>query len=157
MGFQQWSGAQHTLFCREISFVASYAHMGRGVAKKWRVMMKGRGCQESWLRIPPKHYDIIYEQPLTISNSGFWWLSTIGQTIECSPTVVKVHTELCELWSYFGPNMLWIVCIIIFVQTIQRRHLFPDMNVPDNSLLTVSTIQYARLTNTSITGQTWYL
>ena len=33
-GFQQWSGAQHTLFCRKISFVASHAHMGGGVAKK---------------------------------------------------------------------------------------------------------------------------
>ena len=33
-GIQLWSGGQHTLFCREISFVASYAHMEGGVAKK---------------------------------------------------------------------------------------------------------------------------
>ena len=33
----------YMLFCREISFAASYAHMGGGVTKKWRAMTRGRG------------------------------------------------------------------------------------------------------------------
>ena len=43
---------KHTLFCREIIFVASYVHMGGGGAKKWRVMTRGGGhdTPQKWWR-----------------------------------------------------------------------------------------------------------
>ena len=41
-------------------FVASYARDEGGVAKKWRMMTRGRGG----VTIPPKIDDVIYEQPL---------------------------------------------------------------------------------------------
>ena len=67
-GIQLWPGAQHTLFCREISFVARYAHKGGGSQK---VTSDDEG--EGGVRIPPKIDDVIYEQPLTaaILNSNF--------------------------------------------------------------------------------------
>ena len=59
-GHQLCSGTQHTVFCRKISFVASSARDEGGVAKKWRMMTRGRGG----VTIPPKIDDVIYEQPL---------------------------------------------------------------------------------------------
>ena len=53
--------------CRELR-----AHWG-GVAKKWRMMTRGRGG----VTIPPKIDDVIYEQPLSIefvSSSARLWL-----------------------------------------------------------------------------------
>ena len=59
-GLQLWSGTQHTLFCRESRFVASYTRdEGGGVAKKRRMMTRGR----EGVTIPPKIDDVIYEQP----------------------------------------------------------------------------------------------
>ena len=51
------SEAQHTLFCREISFVASYAHMGGGGRQKVT-------NDEGEFTKPPKNDDVINEQPL---------------------------------------------------------------------------------------------
>ena len=48
------------LFCREISFVASYAHMGGGSQK---VTSDDEG--EGRVMIPPKNDDVIYEQLLS--------------------------------------------------------------------------------------------
>ena len=59
-GFQLWSKVQHTLFCREISYVASYARNERGGSQKVTNDDEGEGE----VTIPPKNDDIIYEQPL---------------------------------------------------------------------------------------------
>ena len=62
-GLQLWSGTQHTLFCRESRFVASYTRDegGRGSQK---VTNDDEG--EGGVTIPPKIDDVIYEQPLII-------------------------------------------------------------------------------------------
>ena len=54
---QLWSGAQHTPFCRKISFVANYAHMGGGGSQKVTSDDEGEGG----VTIPPKNDAIIYE------------------------------------------------------------------------------------------------
>ena len=59
-GLQLWSKVQHTLFCREISYVASYAR-DEGGSQKVTNDDKGEGG----VTIPPKNDDVIYEQPLT--------------------------------------------------------------------------------------------
>ena len=56
-GFQLWSKVQHTLFCREISYVASYARNEGGGGSQ-----KGTNDDEG-VTIPPKNDDVIYEQP----------------------------------------------------------------------------------------------
>ena len=58
---QLWSETQHTLFCREISFVASYTRDEGGGSQKVTNDDEGEGG----VTIPPKIDDVIYEQPLT--------------------------------------------------------------------------------------------
>ena len=60
-GFQLLSKVQHTLFCREISYVASYARIEGGGSQKVTNDDEGEGG----VTIPPKSDDVIYEQPLT--------------------------------------------------------------------------------------------
>ena len=47
-------------------YVASYTRDEGGVAKKWQMMTRGRGG--GGVTIPPKNDDVIYEQPLTLSE-----------------------------------------------------------------------------------------
>ena len=58
-GLQVWLKVQHTLLCREISYVVSYTRDEGGSQK---VTNDDEG--EGEVTIPPKNYDIIYEQPL---------------------------------------------------------------------------------------------
>ena len=52
--------------CRELR-----ARWGGGVAKKWRMMTRGRGGGT----IPPKNDDVIYEQPLMLARGEtVWWI-----------------------------------------------------------------------------------
>ena len=61
-GLQLWSKVQHTLFCREINYVASYVRH-EGGSQKVTNDDEGGG-----VTIPPKNDDVIYEHPLTSSS-----------------------------------------------------------------------------------------
>ena len=62
---QLWPKVQHTLFCREINHVASYARDEGGGSQKVTNDDEGEGVS-----IPPKNDDVIYEQPLTGQPTG---------------------------------------------------------------------------------------
>ena len=63
-GLQLWSGTQHTLFCRESRFVASYTRDEGGGSQKVTNDDEGEGG----VTIPPKIDDVIYEQPLILAS-----------------------------------------------------------------------------------------
>ena len=65
-GLQLWWGIQHTLFCPESRFVASYTRDEGGGSQKVTNDDEGEGGGHD----TPKIDDVIYEQPLTGRGVG---------------------------------------------------------------------------------------
>ena len=81
-GLQLWSGTQHTLFCRESRFVASYTRDEGGGSQKVTNDDEGEGG----VKIPPKNDDVIYEQPLiepSVSKKRFLSTNIQKKTQAC--------------------------------------------------------------------------
>ena len=100
-----------TVFCRKISFVASSPRDEGGVAKKWRMMTRGR----EGVTIPPKIVDVIYEQPLIrqLSATIFWgWMNKKPRLhiIDCFSDKMKPRVLIFTHFYLFSWNFPFWRC-----------------------------------------------
>ena len=90
-GLQLWSGTQHTLFCREISFVASYTRDEGGGSQKVTNDDEGEGG----VTIPPKNDDVIYEQSLRFAAAWAELSSTVPPATIVEKLVDRTKKNCC--------------------------------------------------------------
>ena len=89
-GLQLWSGTQHTLFCRESRFVASYTRDEGGGSQKVTNDDEGDGG----VTIPSKIDDVIYEQPLTAKSiRNIFDTAVIPRSESCSKRVLPYSSS----------------------------------------------------------------